>query len=60
MIKIASIFFFVFSIIFLLRYAIEFFLMLRDDNPKPMAINKATEIFIYVSVSYIITFLITI
>lgn len=60
MIKIASIFFFVFSIIFLLRYAIEFIIMLRDDNPKPMTINKVTEIFIYVSVSYIITFLITI
>lgn len=60
MIKIASIFFFVLSIIFLLRYAIEFIIMLRDDNPKPMAINKVTEILIYVSVSYIITFLITI
>jgi hypothetical protein len=34
--------------------------MLRDENPKPMAINKVTEIFIYVAVSYVITFLITI
>lgn len=58
--KIASIFFFVFSIIFLLRYLVEFFIMLRDENPKPMAINKVTEIFIYVAVSYVITFLITI
>jgi hypothetical protein len=60
MIKVISIFFFIFSIIFLLRYAIEFFITLRDENPKPMTINKVTEIFIYVSVAYIITFLITI
>lgn len=59
MIKIVSIFFFVFSIIFLLRYVIEFFIMLRDENPKPITINKVTEIFIYISVAYIITFLIT-
>lgn len=58
--KIASIFFFILSIIFLLRYVVEFFIMLRDENPKPMGINKATEIFIYVAVSYVITFLITI
>lgn len=60
MIKIASIFFFVLSIIFLLRYIVEFVIMLRDDNPKPLTINKTIEVFIYVAVSYIITFLITI
>lgn len=60
MIKTASIFFLIFSIIFLLRHMIEFIMMLRDDNPKPMAINKATEIFIYIAVAYIITFSITI
>jgi len=60
MIKIASIYFFILSIIFLLRYVGEFLLALRDENPKPMAINKMIEIFIYISVSYVITFLITI
>lgn len=55
-----SIFFFILSIIFLLRYVGEFLLALRDENPKPMAINKIIEIFIYISVSYVITFLITI
>ena len=57
--KIASIFFFVLSIIFLLRYVSEFLLALRDENPKQITINKVTEIFIYFAVSYIITFLIT-
>jgi len=57
--KIASIFFFVFSIIFLLRYAVELFVMLRDENPKPMGINKVTEIAIYAAVAYALTFLIT-
>lgn len=60
MIKMISIFFFILSIIFLLRYVGEFLLALRDENPKPMAINKIIEIFIYISVSYVITFLITI
>jgi hypothetical protein len=59
MMKIASIFFFILSIIFLLRYVSEFLLALRDENPKPITINKVTEIFIYIAVSYIITFLIT-
>jgi hypothetical protein len=35
-------------------------MMLRSDNPKPMTINKITEMLIYVAVSFIITFLITI
>jgi hypothetical protein len=59
MMQIASIFFFVLSIIFILRHIIEFALILRDDNPKAMSINKITEIFIYIAVSYIITFIIT-
>ena len=59
MMKIASIFFFVLSTIFLLRYVSEFLLALRAENPKPITINKVTEVLIYIAVSYIITFLIT-
>ncbi len=57
MIKAISIFFFIFSIIFLLRHIGEFLLMLRDENPRPMSINKVTEIFIYAAVAYVVTFL---
>lgn len=60
MIKAASIFFFILSMIFLLRYIGEFLLALKDENPKPMSINKVIEIFIYLSLSYVITFLIAI
>lgn len=58
MIKAISIFLFVFSIIFLLRYIVEIFLAVRSEVPKPININKIIELFLYVSVSYIITFLI--
>lgn len=58
--QIASIFFFILSIIFLLRYVVEFFIMLRAENPKPLTINKITEVLLYIAVSYIITFLITV
>lgn len=58
--KIASIYFLILSIVFLLRYIVGFILRMRDENPQPMEINKVTEIFIYIAVSYIITFLISI
>lgn len=59
MIKIVSIFFFIFSIIFLTRYLVEVILAVRSETPKPININKIVEIFLYISVSYILTFLIT-
>jgi hypothetical protein len=58
MIKIISLFLFIFSIIFLLRYIVEFFISLRSETPKPMGINKITEICLYISISYILTFII--
>lgn len=60
MIKIASIFFFILSTIFLLKHIIQFAMILRDENPKPMTVSKVNEVIIYVAISYIITFLITI
>jgi hypothetical protein len=59
MIKIISIFFFIFSIIFLLRYVVEIFIALMSETTKPIKINKIIEISLYVSISYILTFLIT-
>jgi hypothetical protein len=53
-----SLFLFILSIIFLLRYAIEFFISLRSEDPKPMGINKVIEILLYMSISYITTFII--
>jgi hypothetical protein len=38
---------------------VEIFLAVRSETPKPININKAVEIFLYISISYILTFLIT-
>jgi hypothetical protein len=58
MIKAISIFFFILSIIFILRYVIEIFLAIRSEEPRPININKIIEVFLYISISYILTFLI--
>lgn len=37
----------------------EIFLAIRSDEPRPININKTVEVFLYISISYILTFLIT-
>jgi hypothetical protein len=59
MIKPISIFLFIFSIVFLLRYVVEVILAIRSEEPRQISINKMIEIFLYISISYILTFLIT-
>lgn len=58
MIKPISVFLFILSIVFILRYVVEIFLAIRSDVPKPININKVIEVFLYLSISYILTFLI--
>ena len=58
MIKAISVFLFILSIVFILRYVVEIFLAIRSDVPKPININKVIEVFLYLSISYILTFLI--
>lgn len=59
MINQIQIFLLVLSVVFLLKFAIEFLLKLRDDNPKPIEITKVNQVFIYLAISYVITFIIT-
>ena len=54
-----EIFLFVLSSIYLFRFILEFLIRFRDEVPKPMEISSSNQIFIYLAVSYIITFLIT-
>jgi len=58
MIKQIEIFLLVLSLVYLLRFAIEFLLKLRDENPKPIEIAKVNQVFIYLAISYVITFII--
>lgn len=52
-----KIFLLVLSIVFLLRYAIEFIVKLGEDEPTPMKMNDLSKILIYLSISYIITYM---
>ena len=54
-----EIFLFVLSFVFILRFLFEFLLQLREENPKTILITKTERVFIYLSISYIITFFLT-
>jgi hypothetical protein len=49
-------FLFVLSIIFTMRFIVEFILKLVQENPTPMSLSKVNESLLYVAVSYIITY----
>jgi hypothetical protein len=54
-----KVYFLVLSLIFLLKFIFQFVSKLRDENPKAMEVSKTEVIFIYLSLAYIITFIIT-
>ncbi len=56
--KTIELYLFILSIIFTLRFIIEFFVRFKEENPKPMVIDTPNRIFLYLAISYIITFLI--
>jgi hypothetical protein len=47
---------FVLSIIFLLKYVIDFGLKLMSDNTEPVTLSKIEGVFLYLATSYIITY----
>ena len=51
-----KIFLLVLSIIYLLRYVISFLVKLSEEEPTPIKISDISKIFIYLSISYIITY----
>ena len=53
-----KIFFLVLSFVYSLRFILEFIIKLIQEEPVPMKINKVNEVFLYLSLSYIITSLI--
>lgn len=59
MLKQIEIFLFILSSIYLLRFVIEFLVRFKDEVPKPMEISNVNQVFIYLAVAYVITYLIT-
>lgn len=55
MINEIKIFFLILSVVFTLRFIVEFIVKLYQEEPVPMKINKVNEVFLYLSLSYIIT-----
>ena len=53
-----KIFLLILSIVYSLRFIIEFVVKLLQEEPVPMKISKVNEVLLYFSLSYIITSLI--
>ena len=51
---------FILSLTFNIRFIIEFVLKIRETNPTPMKLSLGEKIAYYLSISYIITYIITI
>jgi hypothetical protein len=58
MINEIKIFLLILSIVYSLRFIIEFVVKLLQEEPVPMKISKTNEVLLYFSLSYIITSLI--
>ena len=56
MIEQIKLFLFVLSLVFTIRFAIEFVIKLVQDNPTPMSISKINESLLYLTIAYIITY----
>lgn len=48
----------VLSIINVLRFVLEFAFKLIQENPEPLEVTKTETVFLYLSLSYIITYFI--
>lgn len=51
-----KLFLFVLSIIFQLKFIVEFLLKFTQETPTPIKINEIEKIFLYISSSYTITY----
>jgi hypothetical protein len=58
MIEQIKLFLFTLSIVFSLRFVVEFVLKLFQEEPVPMKVSKVDEVVLYFTISYIITYLI--
>ena len=47
----------VLSTIYVVRFVVEFGIKLLQDNPEPLEISKTETVFMYMAISYIITYI---
>jgi len=52
-----KLFLFVLSIIYTLRFLVEFVIRLTQENPEPMVMSKIEQTVQIISLSYIITYI---
>lgn len=52
-------FFLVLSIIYSSKFLFEFLFKFKQKNPEPLKISKEDKIFLYLSMSYIITYILS-
>jgi hypothetical protein len=45
------------SIVYVIRFIVEFVFKLVQDNPEPLEISKTETMFMYMAISYIITYI---
>lgn len=57
MISKVELFLFVLSIVFVLRFILEFVIKLFITDAEPLSLNKYEKVSLYFSVSYIITYI---
>jgi hypothetical protein len=57
MINEIKLFLFVLSIIYTLRFIVEFGIKFTQENPDPLEVSSGEKIFLYFSLSYIITYI---
>jgi hypothetical protein len=57
MINEIKLYLFVLSLVFILKIIFEFFYELTRENPEPLQIKEIEKIFIYLSLSYVITYI---
>jgi hypothetical protein len=52
-----KLFLFVLSIIYCSRFIFEFLFKLTQENPEPLVVKETEKIFLYFTISYIITYI---
>jgi len=58
MIEKVQLFVLILSIVFTLKKLIDFFIVLNQETPEPIKMSTTEKVFLYLGVSYIITFFI--
>lgn len=57
MINEIKLFIFVLSVVFVLRFILQFAYELTRENPEQLKLKETEKVFLYVAVSYIITYI---